>query len=148
VDFQSPDAMTFDGEALVPRNYVPRPNCFRFGRPNTTINLLTTFMPPEFLDGTHGITEDTPLGVFQAAATLNLIMEQVFNVEAVMDIDGDGPMEAKRLLVDGHMFVLPIGDPFVLLLDGFEALSEVPANPAQPTEPTGPAEPTEPAQPQ
>ncbi|MGB2986787.1 MAG: hypothetical protein WBE26_13010, partial [Phycisphaerae bacterium] len=127
VDFESPEPRTRNGEALVPRIYVPRLNAFKFGRPNTAINLLTTFLPPEFFDGTHTVSEDTPLGMFQAVATINLVMEQVFNVEAVIDIDGDGPFQQEHMLVDAHLFVLPIGDPFVLILDGFETLSEKPA---------------------
>ena len=127
VDFESPEPRTFGGEELMPRNYLPRLNAFAFGRPNSAINLLTTFLPPEFFNGTHAFNEDTRLGIFQAIATINLVMEQVFNAEAVIDIDGDGPFEAQTMLTDAHLFVLPIGDPFVLLLDGFEQLSERPA---------------------
>jgi len=126
VDFESPEPRTFSGETLVPRNFLPRLNAFTFGRPNSAINLLTTFLPPEFFDGTHSLSEDTPLGIFQAIATVNLVMEQVFNAEAIIDIDGDGPFEPQPMLIDAHLFVLPIGDPFVLVLDAFEQLSEAP----------------------
>jgi hypothetical protein len=127
VDFESPEPRAFDGEALVARNYLPRLNAFKFGRPNSAINLLTTFMPPNFFNGTHALDEDTPLSIMQAIATINLVMEQSFNVEAVIDIDGSGPHQPERILTDAWLFVLPIGDPLVLLLDGFENLSEVPS---------------------
>ena len=39
--------------------------------------------------------------------------------------DGDGLLGETAMLVDAHLFVLPIGDPFVLLLEGFEQLSVV-----------------------
>lgn len=123
IDFESREPRTLDGEALVPRHYLPRLNAFKFGRPNTAINLLTTFLPPGFFNGTQAFNADTQLGIFQALATINMVLEQVFNVEAVVDIDGDGPFEAQRILIDAHLFVLPIGDPLVLLLDGFETLS-------------------------
>ncbi len=124
IDWEWSEPRAVDGELLVARNFVPRLNTFKFGRPNSAINLLTSFLPPEFFDGTHGFTADTPLGIFQALSTINLVMEQMFNVEAVVDIDGDGPFKAERILIDAHLFVAPIGDPFVLLLNGFEALSE------------------------
>jgi hypothetical protein len=123
VDFESPEPRTRDAEVLVPRNFLPRLNAFTYGRPNSAINLLITFMPPEFFDGTHALDEDTELGIFQAVAMINLVMEQVFNVEGQIDIDGDGPQERTSMLVDAHLFVLPIGDPFVLALDGFDRLS-------------------------
>lgn len=124
IDFESPEPRTFDGELLVPRNLVPRLNAFKFGRPNTAITLLTTFLPPEFFDGAHSLTADTPLGIFQALAMINLIMEQMFNVEAIVDFDGDGPFPPELAITDAHLFVLPIGDPLILLLEGFEILSQ------------------------
>lgn len=124
IDWESPEPRASDGETMVARNFVPRLNAFKFGRPNSAINLLTSFLPPEFFDGTHGFTADTPLGIFQALSTINLVMEQMFNVEAVIDIDGDGPFPAERMMIDAHLFVPPIGDPFVLMLNGFETLSE------------------------
>ncbi len=124
IDWESSEPRANDGEALVARNFVPRLNAFKFGRPNSAINLLTSFLPPEFFDGTHAFTADTPLGIFQALSTINLVMEQMFNVEAVIDIDGAGPFPAERMMIDAHLFVPPIGDPFVLLLNGFETLSE------------------------
>ena len=39
--------------------------------------------------------------------------------------DGDGLLGETAMLVDAHLFVLPIGDPFVLLLEGFARLSVV-----------------------
>jgi len=53
-------------------------------------------------------------------ALINLVMDQVFSVEANVDIDGLGPLPAGTMIIDGHMFVAPIGDPFMLILDGFE----------------------------
>ena len=124
VDFSSLEPRTFDGIALVARSFLPRRNAFRFGRPNTAINLLTTFLPSEFFDGTRSFTEDTRLDIFQALAMINLVMEQMLNVEAVFDVDGPGPIPSRRTLIDARIFVLPLGDPFVLLLDGFITLSE------------------------
>lgn len=124
VKFDSETPQTSDGETLVPRNLLPRLNALRFGRPNTAINLLTTFLPPEFFDGTHALNADTPVGIFQAIAMINLAMDQVLNVEAQVDIDGDGPLEARMMLLDSELFVPPIGDPFVLLLEGFSRLSK------------------------
>ncbi len=51
-------------------------------------------------------------------------MEQAFNVEALVDIDAPGSLQAQRILTDAHLFVVPIGDPMVLLVKGFETLSE------------------------
>ena len=51
-------------------------------------------------------------------------MEQVFNVEALLDIDGPGPCRAQRILTDAQLFIVPIGDPMMLLVKGFETLSE------------------------
>lgn len=123
IDFQSREPRTFDGELLVARSFRPRLNAFKFGRPNSAINLLTTFLPPEFFDGTHSFAADTQLGVFQALAMINLVMEQMFNVEATIDIDGPGPFQPELAVIDAHLFVVPVGDPLVLILEGFESLS-------------------------
>lgn len=125
VAFDSSTPKTNDGETLVPRRFLPRLNAFRFGRPNSAINLLTTFLPSEFFNGTQAINEDTEVGIFQALAMINLVMEQVLNVEAAVDHDGPGPIPATTELVDAHLFVIPIGDPFALLINGFEKLSRV-----------------------
>ena len=125
VDFMSDTPQTMDGVTLVPRNYVPRLNAFRFGRPNTAINLLTAFLPPEFFNGTFGFKEETPLDVFAAIAMINLMMDQVHNVEANVDIDGIGPLAAVRTVINANIFIAPIGDPFVLLVKGFTAFAEV-----------------------
>ena len=129
VDFESQTPRTLDGVALVERNYLPRLNAFKFGRPNTAVNLLTAFVPPEFFNGTQGFTEDTQLDIFSAIAMINLVMDQVFNVEANIDVDGLGPLPKQRMLIDAHLFVAPVGDPFVLLMKGFEnrslAISEL-----------------------
>lgn len=124
VDFASVDPRTIDGVALVARNYLPRLNAFRFGRPNTAITLLTTFMPASFVSGTGSFTADTPLSIFQAMAMMNLIMEQRHNIEATIDIDGaTGPLLPKSILIEAELFVLPLGDPFLLMIDGFDTLS-------------------------
>ncbi len=119
VDFGSETPRTLGRVVLVPRNFLPRLNAFRFGRPNTALNLLTAFLPPEFFDGTHALTGDTPLSILGAVAVINLMMDQVHNVQAVVDVDGTGPLPTRSVLVDAHMFVAPVGDPFVLLLRGF-----------------------------
>ncbi|MEE9296542.1 MAG: hypothetical protein V3W34_16485 [Phycisphaerae bacterium] len=119
VDFESPTPRAMDGVELVPRNYHPRLNAFRFSRPNTAINLLTAFLPPEFFDGTRSLKRDTRVDVLTAVALINLVMDQVFNVEADIDIDGLGPLPRQKMLIDAHLFVAPVGDPFVLLLKGF-----------------------------
>lgn len=125
VMWDSETPMTMDGVELLPRDYKPRPNAFRFGRPNTAVNMLTAFAPPELFDGTHGLDRTTRLDVFMAVAIVNLVMDQVFNVEANIDIDGLGPLPAEHLLIDAHMFVAPVGDPFQMLLEGFRERSVV-----------------------
>ena len=121
VDFQATVPRTLDGTALVPRRFVSRLNAFRFARPNSAINLLTAFLPPEFFDGTHGLTRETSVDVFGAIAIINLMMDQVLNVDADIDIDGAGPLPRERTRVQAHIFIAPVGDPFVLLLKGFAA---------------------------
>lgn len=125
IDFESERPRTFDGADLVPRRFLPRLNAYRFGRPNTAINMLTAFMPPDFIDGQHGLTRDTEVDVFSAVAVINLVMDQVLNVEANIDIDGAGPLARTRMLVDAHIFVAPIGDPFRLITDGLAERSFV-----------------------
>ncbi|RME37096.1 MAG: hypothetical protein D6788_10190, partial [Planctomycetota bacterium] len=124
IDFNSPDPRATDGTTLVPRNFLARRNAFRFGRPSTAINLLTAFLPPDFFDGTKSLNEETRVDILQALAMINLVMEQIFNVEVTMDIDGPGPMEPRRMLIDAHPFVFPLGDPLLMVIDGFETLSE------------------------
>ncbi len=121
IQFDAPTPMTTDGVALVSRNFVPRLNAFRFGRPNTAVNLVTAFAPPEFFDGTHALNRDTRIDIFSAVAIMNLVMDQVFNVAADVDLDGMGPLTRQTTLTDAHPFVAPIGDPFILLLNGFRA---------------------------
>jgi hypothetical protein len=125
IQFDSSTPMTTDGVALVPRNFVPRLNAFRFGRPNTAVNLVTAFAPPEFFDGTHALNRDTRIDIFSAVAIMNLVMDQVFNVAADVDLDGIGPLPRQTTLTDAHPFIAPIGDPFVLLLKGFRERSIV-----------------------
>ncbi len=119
VSFESATPMTFDGVELLPRNFVPRLNAFRYGRPNTALNLLTAFAPADDFNGTRTFNRDTKVGIFGALALINLVMDQVFNVEATVDVDGFGPLPAQNIITDAQMFVAPIGDPFLLILDGF-----------------------------
>jgi hypothetical protein len=123
IQFDAPTPVTMDGVPLVPRNFMARLNAYRFGRPNTAVNLLTAFAPPEFFDGTHALNRDTRIDIFSAVAVVNLVMDQVFNVQADVDLDGMGPLPRQNTLIDAHMFVAPIGDPFVLVLNGFRALT-------------------------
>jgi hypothetical protein len=125
IQFDSPTPVTTDGAALVPRNFVPRLNAFRFGRPNTSVNLVTAFAPPEFFDGTHALNRDTRIDIFSAVAIMNLVLDQVFNVAVDVDLDGMGPLPRQTTLTDAHPFTAPIGDPFVLLLKGFRERSSV-----------------------
>ncbi len=53
-----------------------------------------------------------------------MIVLQPMSVEAVIDIDGSGPDQADRMLIDAHIFVLPLGDPLVLLLEEYEVPAE------------------------
>ncbi|NOT00910.1 MAG: hypothetical protein HOP29_09800 [Phycisphaerales bacterium] len=119
VDFESDTPQTRDGVELVARNFVPRLNAARFGRPNTAVNLLTAFLPPDYFDGQHDLTIDTPVDIFTAIALINLVMDQVVNVEADVDVDGEGPLPAVHRIIDAQIFIAPIGDPFRLLIDGF-----------------------------
>jgi len=123
VAFDSDTPQTLDGSPLIPRTYRARMNAFRFGRPNTAINMLTAFLPPEFFDGTHSLNRDTKVDIFTAIAVINLVMDQIFNIEADIDIDGFGPLPRTRMLTEAQLFVTPIGDPFKLLLRGFEQRS-------------------------
>jgi hypothetical protein len=124
IDFESATPRTLEGVELVPRNYLPRLNAFRFGRPNTAINLLTAFLPPEFFNGTNGLSRETRVDVFSAIAIINMVMDQVLNVEADIDIDGLGPLPKQRMLIDANIFLAPVGDPFVMLIKGFQDRSE------------------------
>jgi hypothetical protein len=119
VDWEAATPQLLDGIALVARDFLPRANAFRFGRPNTAINLLTAFSPPELFDGTRGFNQDTEVDVFSAIGVINLVMDQVFNIVANVDIDGLGPLPSREMLVEARMFVVPIGDPLLLLVDGF-----------------------------
>lgn len=119
VDFDSSTPATIDGVALVTRNFSPRINAFRFGRPNTAINLLTAFSPPSFFNGTQTLNGSTKVDILTAIAMINLMMDQVFNLEAVIDPDGTGPLPQESTLTDAHLFVPPIADPFILIIDGF-----------------------------
>ncbi|MFQ5462897.1 MAG: hypothetical protein ACE5E5_09755 [Phycisphaerae bacterium] len=126
VDFESPVPQTIDGTPLVPRTYRPRLNAFRFGRPNTAINMLTAFLPTDFFDGTHEITASTSVSIFTSIAVINLVMDQIFNIEANVDVDGFGPLPRVRTLIDAQPFVAPVDDPFALIVKGFETFAVAP----------------------
>lgn len=120
VDWGSNTPKLQNGVDLVPRTLKPRLNAFRFGRPNLTINLLTAFSPPEFFNGTVGLNADTRVNPFMALALLNLVFDGIHNVKANVDWDGPGPMPEHQELVEAFFFVLPIGDPVQLIVQGFE----------------------------
>ena len=68
--------------------------------------------------------------MFGAIAIINLMMDQVLNMDADIDIDGAGPLPRERTTIDAHIFIAPVGDPFVMLLKGFaaRAVIESPTN--------------------
>jgi len=146
VQLDSNVPMTNDGVALVPRNYRPRLNAFRFGRPNTAINLLTAFTPPDFFNGTKALTRETQINVFTAVAIVNLVMDQILNVEADVDVDGLGPLPKRRLLVDAQLFVVPVDDPFVVLIKSIadRVVQDQPGGPNPADNTNRPGQPTQP----
>jgi hypothetical protein len=120
VNWESPEPRLFNGTLLEPRNFKPRLNAYRYGRPNVTINLLLGFSPPEFFNGTQAMNADTQLNPLQAAALFNLIFESIQNVEAEVDWDGpEGPAPPHTELVDAWFFVAPLADPMQLLAESF-----------------------------
>ena len=126
VDFSSDTPRTIDGVTLVPRNFKPRLNAFKFGRPNVTINLLMAFSPPSFFNGTQALNADTELNPFMALAIANLVFDSVHNVLAEIDPDGSGPLPPRKELVQAELFVPPVGDPVQLIIDGLEAAASAP----------------------
>jgi len=128
VDFQSPTPQTFTGVPLVPRNFKRRNNAFTFGRPNSAISLLTTFLSKDFFDGTHKLNADTRLDPFGALAIMNLIFDaRLYNLEAyVTDYGPEGPRPATLQIVEAHPWVPPIDDPVILMIKGFEELATAP----------------------
>ena len=125
IAWDSPTPKMNDGTPLVARNFRPRLNAFRFGRPNVTVNLLMAFSPPEFFDGTHALNANTRINPFTAIAFLNLVFDSIHNVVAVVDYDGAGPAAAQERLIDAHLFVAPIGDPVQLIIDGLESFGSI-----------------------
>ncbi len=132
--FPAPEEIAWDaatpkllsGVALVPRNFRPRLNAYRYGRPNLVVNLLVAFSPPEFFDGAHGLNAQTRVNPFMVLAITSLILDSVHTAEAVIDFDGPGPMPAMLETVPAHFFVPPVGDPVQMIVDGFGALAEAP----------------------
>ncbi|MGB0715098.1 MAG: hypothetical protein ACPGXK_04420 [Phycisphaerae bacterium] len=125
VDWESETPQTLDGVELVARNYLPRLNAFRFGRPNTAINMLSAFLPPDFFNGTNVIDGDTEVDIFSAIAMINLVMDQVFNIEGNIDPDGFGPLPRELQVINADPFIVPVDDPFVLIARGFESRTSV-----------------------
>ncbi|MFQ5805525.1 MAG: hypothetical protein ACE5I3_03635 [Phycisphaerae bacterium] len=119
IDWESATPALKNGVPLVPRNLKPRLNAFLFGRPNTAINLLTAFSPPEFFNGTQALDRATRINPFMAIAIIDLMFEQVMNVQATVDWDGPGGMPPHEELVPAWIFVPPLGDPLTLIAEGF-----------------------------
>jgi|GEM_PF-3171058 len=124
IDWESNTPALRDGTQLVPRNLLPRLNGYLFGRPGVSLDLLLAFSPPAFFNGTHALNEDTELNPFMVMAVVNLVMDSLHNVEAVVDFDGPaGPFPAHEELVPAYVFIAPVGDPLQLLIEGFESLA-------------------------
>lgn len=104
---------------IVPRNFRPRLNAFLFPRPNSAINLLMAFSPPELFDGTHAFDEDTPVNPFMAIAIIDLVFEKLHNVEAVVDWDGPGPLQPIEELTPAWLWMGAMTDPLQLIVDSF-----------------------------
>ena len=125
VDWPSETPRLMNGVALVARNLRPRLNAFKFGRPNVAINLLMAFTPPETFNGTQALNAATKLNPFQAMALIDLVLESIQNLEAIVDWDGpNGPAPPHRELVPGDFFIPPLGDPLQLLAEGFEEFAK------------------------
>lgn len=116
--------MTTDYVDLVPRNFAPRMNAWRFGRPNLALNLLTAFMPPEFFDGKHALDTDTRLNPFAVIAMTSLAFDSIHNVLAKVDWDGPGPSPVHEQLINANFWTPPIDDPVQLMVDGFLSVAE------------------------
>ncbi|MCG3128471.1 MAG: hypothetical protein CHACPFDD_03360 [Phycisphaerae bacterium] len=123
IDWQASTPKLLNGVALVARNLKPRLNAFRFGRPNVTVNLLAAFAPPEFFNGANALNGATRVNPFMSLALLNLVFGSIHNVEAPIDFDGPGPLPLRNELVNADLFVLPIGDPLQLIVDGIGAVA-------------------------
>jgi hypothetical protein len=124
IDWESDTPALIGGVALVPRNFKARLNAYLFGRPNTAINLLLAFSPPQFFNGTQALNRETRVNPLMAVAIIDLVFEQMMNVEATVDWDGPGEMPAHEELVPAWFFVAPIDDPVALIADGFVDLAE------------------------
>lgn len=113
-----------NGVALVPRNLKRRLNGYRFGRPNVTINLLVTFSPPDFFNGTHAINGSTRINPFMMLALVNLVFESTKTVDALVDPDGPGPAQPRMMPEPAYYFTPPIGDPVQMMAEGFRDLAQ------------------------
>jgi hypothetical protein len=124
IDWDSPTPKLQNGVALVPRAFRPRLNAFLFPRPNSAINLLMAFSPPEFFNGTQKLDSTTRINPLMSVALIDLAFDQALNVEALVDWDGPGPMLEHRELVPAWFFVAPIDDPVGLIADNFAEFAE------------------------
>jgi hypothetical protein len=124
IDWESETPALLNGVALVPRQFRARLNAFLYGRPNSALNLLMAFCPPEFFDGTQAIDEDTPVNPLMAVALIDLVFEQTMNVEATVDWDGPGGMPPHLQLLPAWFFIAPVDDPVALIAENFESLAE------------------------
>ncbi len=123
VDWSAGTPQTTDGVPLTPRNIKARLNAYRFNRPLVAGDLLLTFSPAELLNGETAWRSDTRMNPFQALALASLAFDSVINVEVTYDPDGEGPRSEQSALIAADLFVPPIGDPFLLLVDGFGELA-------------------------
>ncbi len=126
IAFDSDTPKTHDGVDLIPRNFKRRFNAFTFGRPNSAISLLTTFLDKDFFDGTHKLNGDTRISPFGAIAIINLVFDaRRYNLEAyVSDFGPNGPMPAKLQMIEAWPWTPPMQDPVSLIIRGFEDLSK------------------------
>ncbi len=124
IDWNSDTPKLLNGVALVPRNLRPRLNGFLFPRPNSAINLLMAFSPPEFFNGTQAIDGNTRINPLMAVAIVDLVFEQTMNVEAMVDWDGEGGMPPHEELVPAWFFVPPVDDPIALIAENFANYAE------------------------
>jgi hypothetical protein len=121
IHFGADAPQLLDGTPLVPRNFRPRLNAWRFGQPNLSSTLITTFSAPDFFNGMHALDEETDLNVWQALAITHLVFTAVHNIEAVVDWDGpEGPQSPHTELLPANLFSPPVGDPSHLWLQGIE----------------------------
>ena len=119
IDWNAATPKLLNGVVLVPRAFRPRQNGYLFPRPNSALNLLMAFSPPEFFNGTQQLSATTRINPLMAVALIDLAFDQALNIEAIVDWDGPGPMSPHRELVPVWFFVAPVDDPIGLITDTF-----------------------------